>query len=104
MVYGEEVTKRKEGVFSWSELIRLGNSTSDTIINARLTNIAINQVSKIIPNYFAMHTLNHIHAQARQLVPNPNLLCMSLIVWMWFNVHQFGDQDSQRVQLYDILT
>ena len=49
MVYGEEeVTKWEEGVLSWSELIRLGNSTSDTTLDSRLATIAINQVSKII--------------------------------------------------------
>ena len=49
VVYGEEeVTKGEEGVLSWSDLVRLGNSTSDTNLSARLANIAINQVSKII--------------------------------------------------------
>jgi len=44
VVYGEEdVTKGEKEVLSWSELIHLGNSTSDTILNARLANIAINQ-------------------------------------------------------------
>ena len=62
VVYGEEeVTKGEEGVLSWSDLVRLGNSTSDTNLSARLANIAINQVSKINPKYFAMRTLAHVH-------------------------------------------
>ena len=58
------LTKGEEGVLSWSDLVRLGNSTSDTNLSARLANIAINQVSKINPKYFAMRTLAHVHISA----------------------------------------
>ena len=45
MLYGEEEPPPGEkGVISWNHLVNLGQATTDTILDTRLANIAINQV------------------------------------------------------------
>ena len=45
VLYGEEEPPLGEkGIISWDQLIKLGQATTDSILDTRLDNIAINQV------------------------------------------------------------
>ena len=45
VLYGEEEPPPGEkGIISWNQLIKLGQATTDSILDTRLANIAINQV------------------------------------------------------------